>query len=403
MGNFCLVPGKICRAGRDRGNDCRRGNGGKEREPDDVAFDYDAFNKVTGPLNFELFSLLPGAAAASGLRAAAAASAAAQRNKTNNVEIDVFAREARLAEQRADNYQRLSSKLDSTVRAVTKARDTLVELKEFLSDLRNLVVLSQNGSIDDAERRQHADTFNQILGKLNIKVRSSGGVATNLIGSSIRDIFEPGEITYKTKPDSPVSQTVTGIYSGSDYTITDGDGNVFFADLFGSVLNQFPFDDSVDGETIGDDDTVSYDSDTGAISITHSGDPDPFIEGTLARKGLGVLHSYLYGNFTDPALLDEALADIDAASATLRFNIAVVEGQLTKVTAHRDFNAKLIEDHRALAIKAESEKSAEEQKTALEAERQQLLYAFAFQGTTSFDGSGSLLSLGIQSLFDFET
>lgn len=367
-----------------------------------MAFDFDAYNSITGPLSIQLFSLLPSASAASGLRAAAAASASAQRTKANTVDTGSFARGARLAEQRANNYQRLSAKLESTVRSVTKARDTLVELKGFLSDLRKLVVLSQSGSIDDAERRQHADSFDQILGKLNIKVRSSGGVATNLIGSSIRDIFEPGEITYKTKPDSPVSQTVTGIYSGSDYTITDGGGNVFFADLFGAQLNQFPFDDSVDGETIGDSDTVSYDSDTGAISITHNGESDPFIEGTLERKGLGVLHSYLYGNFTDPDLRDEALADIDAASAKLRFNIAVIEGQLTKVTAHRDFNAKLVEDHRALAIKAETEKSGEEQKAALEAQRQQLLFAFAFRGTTSFDGSGSLLSLGIDSLFDFK-
>lgn len=375
----------------------------ERRETTDVAFDFDAFNSITGPLSNELFSLLPRASAASGLRAAAAASAAAQRNKTNTLDTGSFEREARLAQQRAKNYQRLSAKLEFTVNAVTDARDTLVEVKGLLSDLRKLVVLSQGDTIDDAERRQHADTFDQILGKLNIKIQSSGSVQSNLIGSSIRDIFEPGEIVYKTKPDSPVSQTVTGIYSGSDYTITDGDGTVFFADLFGSVLNEFPFNDSVDGETIGDNDAVSYDSGTGAISITHDGEASPFITGTLERKGLGVLHSYLYGNFTDPDLLDEALADIDAASAKLRFNIAVVEGQLTKVTAHRDFNAKLIEDHQALAIKAETEKSAEEQKAALEAERQQLLYAYAFQGTTSFDGSGSLLSLGIKNLFDFET
>jgi len=368
-----------------------------------VAFDYDAFNSVTGPLSIQLFSLLPSASAASGLKAAAAASARAERLKASKSnDTSGIEGQARLAEQRAKNYQRLSSKLNRTVDDVTDARDTLVGLKTFLADMRKLVVLSQGDTITDDERRQHADTFNQLLGKLNIKVASSGGVSSNLIGSSIRDIFEPGEIVYKTKPDSPVSQTVSGIYSGSDYTITDGDGNVFFADLFGSVLNEFPFDDSVDGETIGDADTVSYDSDTGAISITHSGDTDPFISGTLERKGLGVVHSYLYGNFTDPDLLDEALADIDAASSKLRYNIAVVEGQLTKVTAHRDFNKSLVEDHRALSIKLEAEKAGEEQKAALEAERQQLLYAFAFQGSTSFDGSGSLLSLSIDSLFDFK-
>ena len=169
------------------------------------------------------------------------------------------------------------------------------------------------------------------------------------------------------------------------------------------MLQQFPFDDSVDGETIGDADSLSYDSDTGAVSITHQGEGSPFISGTLERKGLGVLHSFFYGNFTDPDSLDEALADIDAASSKLRFNIAVVEGQLTKVTAHRDFNANLIKEHQSLSIKLETQRTGEQQKAALEAERQQLLFAFAFQGSTSFDGSGSLLSLGINNLFDFET
>ena len=310
--------------------------------------------------------------------------------------------EGRLADRRADNYQRLQPKLDSTVRAVTKARDTLVELKTFLSDMRRLVVLSQGDTIDDDERRQHADTFNQILGNLNIKVRASGGTSGNLIGNSIRDIFDAQEITYKTRPDSPTSQTITGVYSASDYTITDADDTVYFVDDYGSVLLQFPFSNDDDGETISDDDTVSYDSDTGAISITHDGDTDPFIEGTLERKGLGVLHSYLYGNFTDPDLLDEALDDIDAASATLRFNITLLEGQLTKVTAHRDFNSKLVEENRSLATKVETEKTVELSKQSLEIQRQQLLFVSAFQGTVSFDASGTLLSLGIQNLFDFE-
>ena len=368
-----------------------------------MAFDLDAFNSLTGSFNAQLFAALPSANAASGLRAAALASATAQRRAAGVSDgSSTLESNARRAEQQARTYQRLSSQLDRAVTTVTKARDTLQELKTFLADMRKLVVLAQGDTIDDAERRQHADTFNQLLGKLNIKVRSSGGSSGNLIGSSIRDIFTPQEVVYRTRPNSAVTQTVSGIYSGSDYTITDGDGNVFFADLFGSVLRQFPFDDAVDGDTVGDADTVSFNADTGALSITREGESDPFITGTVERKGLGVLHSFFYGNFTDPALLDDALADIDAASSKLRFNIAVIEGQLTKVTAHRDFNENLIEENRDLAIKFRTELSSEEQKAALEAERQQLLFASVFQGTVSFDGSGTLLSLGIQSIFDFE-
>ena len=136
-----------------------------------MPFDFDAYNSVTGRSTIQLFSLLPSASAASGLQAAAAASKAAQRNATpvDTSGLDV---QARLAGRRADNYQRLSAKLDQVVESVTDARDTLLELKEFLSDMRGLVVLSQGSTIDDAERRQHADTFDQLLGKLNLKVQS---------------------------------------------------------------------------------------------------------------------------------------------------------------------------------------------------------------------------------------
>jgi hypothetical protein len=365
-----------------------------------LAFDFDRFNSINGALGAELFSLLPGVGTASGLKAAAAATASARRANarkslgTNNIEGD-----ARLAEQRANNYRRISAGLDRAVRSVTSARDKLLELKGILSDMRKQIVLAQSDTIDDTQRRKHAQTFDQLLGKLNSKV-SSGGTIGNLIGSSIRDIFTPAGQTYKTKPDSPVTETVNGIYSGSDYYITDDDGNVFFADLYGSVLNQFPFDDTLDGELVSVSDTIDHDTSTGAISITRAGESDPFISGTLERKGLGVLHSFLYGKFTDPDLLDQALTDLDAASGKLRFNIAVIEGDLTKVTAQRDFNKKLILDHDALASKVRSRATVENTTQALIDQGQQLLFNRTLQNTLSFDASGTLLSLGISNLFD---
>jgi hypothetical protein len=368
-----------------------------------LAFDLNSFNSAYDQLSAGLFSLLPSVSSASGLKAAAAANAAVQRAKANKpYNPNNIQSAARLADQRGNNYQRLSMKLDSTVSAVTDARDTLVSLKQILSDMRQQIVLAQSDTLDDTERAKHANKFDQLLGQLNIKVQSSGGVADNLIGSSIRDVFTPGTITYKTKPDSPVDETVGGVYSGSDYYITDSSGNVFFPDLFGSQLQQFPIDDTAAGQTVSATDTVDYNSDTGAISITHAGDTDPFISGTLTRKGLGVLHSFLYNDFQDSASRDQALSDLDAASAKLRFNIAVIEGQLTKVTAQRDFNTKLINENQALASKVQDQQAADNAKQSLEAQRQNLLFAKAFQSTASFDGSGSLLSLAAGSnLFDF--
>lgn len=368
-----------------------------------MAFDYGKFNSQTGVLGLQLFASLPSVSTASGLKAAAAASAKAQRaNNATKIDTSGLSVKASIAERTARNYQRLSVKLDNTVDAVTSARDTLVKLKETLAEMRRLIVLAQKDNVTDEERRKHADTFDQLLGKLNIKVAASGGFYGNLIGNSIRDIFSSEEIVYQTRPDSQVTQSVTGVYSGSDYTITDADGNVFFTDRYGSNVQQFPFDDDVDATTIKDTDTIDYDADTGAITLTRDGETDSYLSGTLERKGLGVLHSFLYGNFTDPDKLDEALADLDAGSSKLRFNIAVIEGQLTKVKAHRDYNAAFVAENQNLAIKIQGQKQAEETKAALEAQRQNLLYARVFQGATSFDASGTVLSIGIQNLIDVE-
>ncbi len=362
------------------------------------------FNYTFDQLSSGLFAALPAVASASGLKAAAAANASVQRaaaakqSRAQSLQGTVS-----IANQRAFNYQRLQPALDSAVSAVTNGRDTLVSLKQILSDMRKQIVLAQNDPGDATQRAQYANTFDQLLGQLNIKVQSSGGVADNLIGSSIRDVFSAGSITYKTKPDSPVDVTVTGVYSNSDYYITDSStGDVYFPDLFGSQLQKFPIDDSVAGQTLSATDTVNYDSTTGAVSITHQGDSTPFISGTLTRKGLGVLHSYFYNDFQDSASLDQALSDLDAASAKLRFNIAVIEGQLTQVTAQRDFNAKLVSENQTAASNIQTQQTSDATKQQLETQRQNLLYAKAFQGTATFDGSGSLLSLAAgNNLFDF--
>ena len=79
-----------------------------------------------------------------------------------------------------------------------------------------------------------------------------------------------------------------------------------------------------------------------------------------------------------------------------------MEGQLTKVTAQRDFNTKLVEDHSALAVKARTQESAEASTASLVAQRQQLLFSSALQNTLSFDASGTLLSLGLKNMFEFD-
>ena len=361
------------------------------------------FSALKSEANRGLVSLLPNVSSSRNLQGAARANAAALRAGQNvRSGVDTLEGEARLAGQRATAYGRLGSKLTRTVKAVEKAHGKLLEIKEILSDMRKQITLAQSGTIDDTQRRLHANEFDRLLGTLNIKARNGGSVGSNLIGNRIRDVFTPDTLTYKTKPNSPVSQTVKGIYSGSDYQVIDGGGGVFLPDLYGSILKAFPETEGDSGELVSDDDTVDFDADTGAISITRNGESTPFLTGTLERKGLAVLHSFLYGNFTDAAKRDEALSDLDAASSKLRFNIAVLEGELAKVSAHRDFNKKLVADHSTLAGRVEQQALSADSRQGLVAQRQQLLFASAFRSTLSFDRTGGVLAFGTASLFDFK-
>lgn len=364
-------------------------------------FSLSDFNKRSSALGLGLVGLLPNASAARGLAAAAHAASAAQRDRqAKPLDLDNIDGKARAARQRANNFNRLQSKLDDVTRRVGKAHDTLVALKGILTAMRKQIVLAQDATIDDSQRRQHANEFDRLLGELNIKVRVAGPVGMNLIGSSIRDIFDPDTLTYKTRPDSPVSQTVTGIYSGSDYFITDGNGDTFYPDLYGSILKKFPEVEGDEGELVSVDDSIVYDPTSGAISLTRSGESTPYLSGTLSAKGLGVVHSAFYDNFTDPARLAEALDDLDSASSTLRFNLAVMETRLARVTAQRDFNERLVDEHRAIANKVETNLSLEATQAALAEQRAALLFGAAFESTLTFDGSGSLVALGVSNLLD---
>lgn len=363
---------------------------------------YNGFSSRENALAYGLISALPDLSASQTLMTAARASSAAKRRQgAAGVDNLALERKARLAQQRADNYSRLSAKLETTVRAVERSVEKLHEIRDILIEMRRHIVLAQNPDLSNSQRLRHANEFDRLLGQINIKTRSAGLVGANLIGNSIRDIFASDTITYRTKPDSPASQSVNGVYSASEYVIETSDGTLYFPDIYGSVLQRFPFSDDAEGLLVRDVDQVAFDPVTGAISITRPGEATPFLEGTVRRHGLGVLHSSFYGKFRDPAQLEQALADLDAAAAKLRFNTAVMEGQLGKVTAHRDYNANLIRQHRDMAQSVQTDKMLDQTKDALDDRRREILFAETFNSVLSFDRTGGVVALGLVSMFDF--
>ena len=361
------------------------------------------FASAFSAVGAELFSLLPNAAAARGLSVAAAAQGRVDSEPIQQDRSIKIA--ARQAEQKAKDLTRIKSKLDSVDHIVGRARDKLDEIRLLLVDMRKAVELSQLSTATDQEKRTQANVFDRKLGEINIKVRNFGTIGNNLLGSQFRDVFSADTISFPIRPNSIVEDSITGIFAGSDFTITEtGTGNIFVPDIFGAKMQSLPInisDDPNDGILLLDDDTVSLNNSTGAVSIIRSGEASPILEGTLQRKGLQVLFSSLYRNFLDDGGLQNALDDVDSATATLRFITGIFDGFVGRVGARRDQIANLIKENEKFVQRVETEQLREQLLRQAEQQRKTILFSGALNSSIGFSDSG-LLTTAVDNLINVQ-
>lgn len=361
------------------------------------------FASAFSTVGLELFSLLPDAAAARGLSAAAAAQSRVSIDQIRpDRDLELAARQA---EQEAKDLSRIKSKLDAVSSIVNRARDKLDEIRLLLVEARKAVELSQSASATDDEKRTQAAAFDQALGQINIKVRNFGTIGNNLLGSQFRDVFSADTISFPIRPNSLQEDSITGLFAGSDFTITEtSTGDVYVPDIFGARVQALPIDINTDidsGVLLLDDDTIVLDNDTGAVSITRNGEASPVLEGTLERHGLDVLFSPFYENFLTSGGLDDALADVDKATQTVRFLSGVFDGFVGRVGARRDQVSNLIAENEKFAQRVESENLRNILTLQAEQQRNELLFSSALNSTLSFADSG-VLTTAINSLVDVE-
>ena len=361
------------------------------------------FSRAFSTVGLELFSLLPDAAAARGLSIAAAAQSRIDSEPIKpdrNIELA-----ARQAKREAKDLSRIKSKLDTVNGIVKRARKKLDEIRLLLVDMRKAVELSQKSTATDEEKRTQANIFDQKLGLINIKVRNFGTIGNNLLGNQLRDVFEADTISFPISPNSLQEDSITGLFAGSDFTITEtSTSTIFVPDIFGAKVQSLPIsinDDVDDGTQLLDDDTIVLNNATGAISITRNGEGSPVLEGTLERKGLKVLFSPFYSNFLNDSSLSEALADVDTATQTIRFITGIFDGFVGRVGARRNQIANLIKENEKFAQRVETENLRAQLLAQTEQQRNSLLFSGAVNSTFSFSDSG-ILTTAINNLIDIK-
>ena len=175
-------------------------------------------------------------------------------------------------------------------------------------------------------------------------------------------------------------------------------------DIFGAKVEALPVDinaDANNGILLLDDDTVTLDNSTGAVSITRNGEGSPVLEGTLERKGLEVLFSPFYENFLNDTALQNALEDVDSATGTIRFITGIFDGFVGRVGARRDQIANLIKENEKFAQRVETENLRDLLQRQAEQDRNTLLFSGALNSTIGFSDSG-VLTTAINNLVDVQ-
>lgn len=172
----------------------------RKRQSSWSAHDRSLLNASLFELNQSLFSAVGSASAARTQQVAAVArTGGPSRAEVNpdQARLDARAREAVRAVQ---GFTKLKVKQDRAVSTIEKAVERLTEMKNILLEARELIVNAQQAGTTPEALRDLANSFDQKLGKLNLRAKGAGNFGVNLIGASIRDIFEANDLELLVRP-----------------------------------------------------------------------------------------------------------------------------------------------------------------------------------------------------------
>lgn len=228
--------------------------------------------------------------------------------------------------------------------AVNKALEGITDVEKALTEMRS--ALASMDAADEAndpeDKAYYAAKYDNALARLNKAVENYSS-ENNLIGTP-RDYSNwlPNQVEYKPTTSLSSMATMMGTYLGADFRIEMDDGSVWtptFTDTSGlgqtsieaiiggssgqlthyGDYNQYNPDKSGEkGESVSFKDITSFSVDAdGKVTMTmlDANDQEVTVEGKLARGGLPVGPSFMYGNLDTAESREQARSDLSAAAA----------------------------------------------------------------------------------------
>jgi len=254
----------------------------------------------------------------------------------------------------ADSFAALLPNQRTAFDALDAAVDGLKSARALLRDLVHQVELAQVSTASTEDRQSYALAYDQSLRDFNNIINAARAGGINLIGSVERGVFLPDDVEYVPRPSSFSTETVSGSFLGSEFFIEDGSGDQFFPGVFGRQLELLPEESPANEIELLDDDTIVFDFDAGAITLTRDGAGSAFLSGTVTCSGVRLLNSYIYEGFQDSVLRDQAATDVRDAITRFDAATATFEARRATVSARLNFTEVVVAQNLDITIKLES-------------------------------------------------
>jgi hypothetical protein len=262
--------------------------------------------------------------AAEALRVASNALAAKANEQLSQKAVDFT--DSRLARPQAE-IDKLKIQKEAFIDQATllsKAAHQMGWIDIRLGEIKS-ALLTLNAASTPGERQAAAALLDEKLLVINGLARDAGGFGKNPIGKPFSSDFRTADVIASYVPfGEPL--IIKGQFAGSEFSITDGEGQSWRYDRSTGTLAEFnSWPDSPTGVSYPASavSVGAFDSGTGAITLNTPGGP---IGGTLTRYGQGVLDSFLYNGLASDADVTRALDDVNAAIASFGAKKAVIAG-----------------------------------------------------------------------------
>lgn len=207
---------------------------------------------------------------------------------------------------------------------LSKTVDQMGWIEVRLNDIKTQL-LTLSAASTPAERAAAAALLDEKVAVINQLARDAGDFGKNPIGRPYSSDFRTANVIASYMPSAePI--IVEGKFAGTDFSITDSDGDTWRYDRStGSLIEYSSFPDTPTGVSHASSaiSVASYDSGTGAISLDT---PGGTVDGTLTRYGQGVLDGFLYNGLATDADVARALADVEAAISQFAIDKALIGG-----------------------------------------------------------------------------